>query len=44
MKAYPCLGFSQLNNDGYIGGCEADQMSALTMATMAAIWTAWKMP
>jgi len=37
MKAYPCLGFSQLNNDGLVGGCEADQMSALTMATMGAI-------
>ena len=31
LKAYPCLGFSQLNNDGLVGGCEADQMSALTM-------------
>ncbi len=34
VEAYPCLGFSQLNNDGMVGGCEADQMSALTMATM----------
>jgi hypothetical protein len=37
MKAYPCLGFSQMNNDGLVGGCEADQMSALTMATLGAI-------
>jgi len=37
MEAYPCLGFSQLNNDGLVGGCEADQMSALTMATMGAL-------
>jgi L-fucose isomerase-like protein len=37
MKAYPCLGFSQLNNDGLVGGCEADQMSALTMAAMGAL-------
>jgi L-fucose isomerase-like protein len=37
LKAYPCLGFSQLNNDGMVGGCEADQMSALTMATMEAL-------
>jgi hypothetical protein len=37
MKAYPCLGFSQLNDDGLVGGCEADQMSALTMATMGAV-------
>jgi len=37
MKAYPCLGFSQLNDDGLVGGCESDQMSALTMATMRAL-------
>jgi hypothetical protein len=37
IKAYPCLGFSQFNNDGLVGGCEADQMSALTMATMGAL-------
>ncbi len=37
MEAYPCLGFSHLNNEGMIGGCEADQMSALTMATMSAL-------
>ncbi len=37
MEAYPCLGFSQLNNDGMVGGCEADQMSAITMATMGAL-------
>ena len=37
LKAYPCLGFSQLNNDGLVGGCEADQMSALTMAAMGAL-------
>ncbi len=37
MNAYPCLGFTQLNNDGMVGGCEADQMSALTMATMGAL-------
>lgn len=37
MEAYPCLGFSQLNNDGLVGGCEADQMSALTMATLGTL-------
>jgi hypothetical protein len=37
LKAYPCLGFSQLNDDGMVGGCEADQMSALTMAVMGAV-------
>jgi len=37
MQAYPCLGFSQLNDDGFVGGCEADQMSALTMAIMGTL-------
>ncbi|HVN77425.1 MAG TPA: hypothetical protein VMW38_00335 [Terriglobia bacterium] len=37
LKAYPCLGFSQFNNDGLVGGCEADQMSALTMTVMGAL-------
>lgn len=37
IKAYPCLGFAQLNNDGLVGGCEADQMSALTMAMMGVL-------
>ena len=37
LKAYPCLGFSQFNNDGLIGGCEGDQMSALTMTVMGAL-------
>lgn len=37
MQAYPCLGFSQLNDDGLVGGCEADQMSAVTMATMGVL-------
>ena len=31
MKAYPCLGFSQFNSNGLIGGCEADLQSAITM-------------
>lgn len=37
LKAYPCLGFCQLNDDGMVGGCEADQMSALTMAVMGTL-------
>lgn len=37
MKAYPCLGFCQLNDDGLVGGCEADQLSAFTMAAMGAL-------
>ena len=34
LPAYPCLGFMQLNNDGYVGACEADQRSTLTMLLM----------
>jgi len=34
MKAYPCLGFFQLNNDGYVGACEADMRSTITMLLM----------
>ncbi len=35
MTAYPCLGFFQLNNDGYVGACEADMVSTFTMLIMA---------
>jgi len=35
MVAYPCLGFSQLNSDGFVGACEADMKSALTMLSMS---------
>ncbi|MBN1490954.1 MAG: hypothetical protein JXA69_13635 [Phycisphaerae bacterium] len=31
IHAYPCLGFTQLNNDGLVGACEADLMSTVTM-------------
>jgi hypothetical protein len=31
IPAYPCLAFVQLNNDGYVGACEADLASTLTM-------------
>jgi hypothetical protein len=31
IHAYPCLGFHQLNNDGWVGGCECDVRSAATM-------------
>jgi L-fucose isomerase-like protein len=37
LKAYPCLGFAQFNNEGLVGGCEGDQMSAFTMAVMGAL-------
>jgi hypothetical protein len=32
--AYPCLGFFQLNNDGFVGACEADLQSTITMLLM----------
>ena len=35
ITAYPCLGFFQLNNDGYVGACEADMVSTFTMLIMA---------
>ena len=35
MEAYPCLGHCQLNNDGWVGACEADLPSTLTMLLMA---------
>ena len=34
ITAYPCLGFFQLNNDGFVGGCEGDLKSAMTMLVM----------
>jgi hypothetical protein len=34
MPAYPCLGFFQLNNDGFVGACEADLQSTITMLTV----------
>ncbi|MHC4636541.1 MAG: twin-arginine translocation signal domain-containing protein [Planctomycetota bacterium] len=34
LSAYPCLGFMQLNNDGFIGACEGDQKSTITMLLM----------
>jgi len=35
LPAYPCLGFFQLNNDGFVGACEADLQSTITMLVMA---------
>lgn len=32
--AYPCLGFMELNDTGFVGACEADQRSTLTMLLM----------
>jgi L-fucose isomerase-like protein len=34
IRAYPCLGFLQLNNDGLVGACEADQQSTISMLAM----------
>ena len=34
IKAYPCLGFFQLNNDGLVGACESDLKSTITMLVM----------
>ena len=34
IKAYPCLGFFQLNNDGLVGACESDLKSTITMLIM----------
>jgi len=31
IHAYPCLGFHELNNQGLVGGCEADIRSTATM-------------
>jgi len=34
VAAYPCLGFMQLDNDGLVGACEADQRSTMTKLIM----------
>jgi len=35
VEAYPCLGFMQLDNDGKVGACEADQRSTITKLLMS---------
>lgn len=35
MEAYPCLGFTQLNDNGLVGACEGDLESTITMLAMA---------
>ncbi len=37
LKAYPCLGFCQFNDDGLVGACEADTQSTGTMLVMTAL-------
>jgi L-fucose isomerase-like protein len=34
VAAYPCLGFMQLDNEGLVGACEADQRSTMTKLIM----------
>lgn len=34
LKAYPCMGFFQFNNDGLVGACESDLLSTISMLTM----------
>lgn len=34
LRAYPCMGFFQLNNDNHVGACEADLTSTATMLLM----------
>ena len=37
LKAYPCLGFCQFNNDGLVGACEADVPSTITMLAIGGL-------
>ena len=34
VSAYPCMGFMQLDNEGLVGACEADQRSTMTKMLM----------
>jgi hypothetical protein len=37
IHAYPCLGFHELLNEGFVGACECDTRSTLTMAVVTAL-------
>jgi hypothetical protein len=37
LKAYPCLGFTEMNDHGVVGGCEGDIKSAVTMLTIGTL-------
>lgn len=37
LKAYPCLGFTELNDAGLVGGCEGDINSAITMLAVSTL-------
>jgi hypothetical protein len=34
LQAFPCMGFVELNNTGFVGACEGDLPSTLTMLVM----------
>ena len=37
IHAYPCLGFHELNNHAFVGGCECDVRSAMTMLMLTTL-------
>jgi hypothetical protein len=37
VKAFPCLGFCQLNDDGMVGACEGDLTSTITMLAVGSL-------
>jgi hypothetical protein len=37
LQAFPCLGFVEFNNEGLVGGCEADLQSAITMLAVGTL-------
>ncbi len=37
IHAYPCLGFHEMNNEGFVGGCEGDISSSATMLMFSAL-------
>ena len=37
LRAYPCLGFHELLNEGRVGACECDTLSTLTMVVMTTL-------
>jgi hypothetical protein len=37
LQAYPCLGFTEMNDAGLVGGCEGDILSAVTMLAIGTL-------
>ena len=37
LKAYPCLGYTEMNDHGVVGSCEGDIKSAVTMLAIATL-------